>query len=568
MNEPRTNTETTGGPMEIGLVSDAQALESLRDSDFDAYSAYGEVVDNSLQANADRVKIRLDSLQEGNAEPVTRIAFGDNGEGMDEGVLHHCLQLGYSSRYNDRSGIGRFGVGVTLAAINQCKRVTLYSRQDGGPWLSTFIDLDRIKRDEMKGIPAPTPREVPEGLRDLVGDTGTLMVWESYDRQPARARKILEEMRIWMGRTYRHFIWGGAEITINGAPVHAIDPLYARTDLTAFPDDPTADIYEEVKLEWPVPNDDRVDGGPSKSIITIRMSLLPEAFRPTQGSGNSAAAKERSIDRNEGVSILRNDREVFYGPIPWWPGEPFKEIDRWWGCEISFDAVLDRAFTVKNIKRGAVPSTELKRAIQAAITPTRKTALETVREVWTKAKAADRKGEPGEDEQSSHRDAERVAKKTKVPRSEIDKGKDLEDESRRLTEQLLKDADEEQKARWHARFKSQPFNIMEDEWKGPEFVETNHLGGTDVLRYNLRHQFFQEIYTVRQVLDEHDEEMEYSRQLVALIDLLLISYSKAEAMFDATLELTAERMTEQLRMNWGHYLSSYLDTWRKEESDV
>jgi hypothetical protein len=53
-----------------------------------------------------------------------------------------------------------------------------------------------------------------------------------------------------------------------------------------------------------------------------------------------------------------------------------------------------------------------------------------------------------------------------------------------------------------------------------------------------------------------------------LIDLLLISYSKAEAMFDATLELTAERMTEQLRMNWGHYLSSYLDTWRKEESDV
>lgn len=554
--------------MEVGLVSDAAALESLRESDFDAYSAYGEVVDNSLQAGARSVQIKLDYTQKGNAEPITRLAFGDDGSGMPKNVLHHCMQLGYSSRYNDRTGIGRFGVGVTLAAINQCKKVSLYSREQEGAWLYTYVDLDRIKAGAMKGIPEPVEKDPPDDLADLLSSSGTLMIWESYDRQPARASAILDDMRIWMGRTYRKFIWDGVKIIVNGEQVNAIDPLYNKTQETQFPHDPSAKLYDEMSFEWPVPVGDRIEGGPSKSEIRIRMSLLPEAFRPTQGSGNTREARDRSIHLNEGVSILRNGREVFYGPIPWWPGDPFKEIDRWWGCEIAFDAVLDRAFTVKNIKRGAVPTTQLKKAIHERITPTRKTALEEVREVWSKAKAdADAKG-ADEGLDTGHGEAEGVAKKTKVPKSEIDKSKDLDDEARRLTEQLLKDADAELKARWHAKFKSQPFNIVEDEWRGPEFVETNHLGGSDVLRYNMRHQFFREVLKVREVLDEHNEELQYSARLAALIDLLLISFSKAEAMFDAGMELTAERLTEQLRMNWGHYLSSYLETWSKEAHDV
>src|SRR3712207_8272631 len=42
---------------------------------------------------------------------------------MDANTLHSCLKIGWSSRYNQRGGIGRFGVGMTMAAIHECKRV-------------------------------------------------------------------------------------------------------------------------------------------------------------------------------------------------------------------------------------------------------------------------------------------------------------------------------------------------------------------------------------------------------------------------------------------------------------
>lgn len=112
---------------EVPLVESGAALQSMRNSDFDAYSAYGEVIDNSIQANAQNIKIFFDyDHADKNREPLNCVAFADDGDGMGAEILHRCLQLGYSSRFNDRSGIGRFGVGATLAAINQCQRVDLY----------------------------------------------------------------------------------------------------------------------------------------------------------------------------------------------------------------------------------------------------------------------------------------------------------------------------------------------------------------------------------------------------------------------------------------------------------
>src|SRR5260221_716094 len=129
--------------MQVLLVDNARALESLRNSDFDAYSAFGEVIDNSIQANAKRIDIKvIYTPRSGRSfEPITKIGFADDGHGMDPEILHRCLQLGYSSRYNDRSGIGRFGVGMTLGAINQCERVEVYSKIPSGNWYMTYIDL-------------------------------------------------------------------------------------------------------------------------------------------------------------------------------------------------------------------------------------------------------------------------------------------------------------------------------------------------------------------------------------------------------------------------------------------
>ncbi len=188
--------------MSIRLVNDSTALLSMRESDFDAYSAFGEIVDNSVQAEAKNIKIKIISL--GNIkntgyEYIDRIAFGDDGIGMELEVLHRCLQLGYSSRFNDRKGIGRFGVGMTLAAINQCQRVEIFSKQKAGEFLWTYIDIEHITSNppKMEAIPKPIAKPLPKEFEKLVGKkSGTLVVWSKYDRQPCSAPEMVTALYV------------------------------------------------------------------------------------------------------------------------------------------------------------------------------------------------------------------------------------------------------------------------------------------------------------------------------------------------------------------------------------
>jgi len=377
------------------LINDALALQSFRHSDFDVYSAYGEVVDNSIQANATWVKIKIDSSiknQPGRTYyTINEVVFSDNGIGMDKQVLINCLGMGYSSRYGDRSGIGRFGVGMTLASINQCKRVEVYSKDKGGSWLWTYADLDEISNGTMIDIPDAISKEIPQKYKDIEpNDTGTIVVWTKYDRQPESSDKIEQELNIWLGRTYRYFIWEGVQLFVNKKEVFAVDPLYVETAKTQYPSNPKAEEFAPIEFEWQTMKElDDDDDLPLSSPIKIRMSILPEEYRQYQGSGGSEEAKKLYIDRNNGLSIIRNKREVFYGEIPYFK-PAFEEIDRWWGGEISFSAELDKAFTVKNIKRGALPVSELRAEIENYINPTRKTVKDLVRHYWNEQKQKDR----------------------------------------------------------------------------------------------------------------------------------------------------------------------------------
>ena len=61
----------------------------------------GEAISNSWDADATNVRIYVDRT--GN-----NFIIKDDGDGMDEETLQHCLRLGWSPRYNNRDGIGRF----------------------------------------------------------------------------------------------------------------------------------------------------------------------------------------------------------------------------------------------------------------------------------------------------------------------------------------------------------------------------------------------------------------------------------------------------------------------------
>jgi len=498
----------------------------------------------------------------------------DNGTGMDTQVLQHCLRLGWSSRYNDRTGIGRFGVGMTLGAIHECRRVDVYSKSAKGKWLHTYLDLDEVEKADHDGIEweIPEPKscdlekvklEIPAGY--IPQTSGTIVIWSKYDRANDRLQRILDDFRVWIGRTYRKNIWGDAyegcqpiEIHLNGSVVPAIDPLYLRTERTRFPDDPKGTAYDEVIIEWPI-NDPKLAKQLNRdhSIIRIRLSLLSEKFRPRQGAGGTNSAKERSIHLNEGFSIMRHGREVGYDWIPHFQftSEP---IDRFWGCEICFEPELDRSFTVKNIKRGAVPSVELKKTIAEKIGPWIKQQREIISDFWRRESNTTSEKEPT----GSHPLSEKIAGAAHVPKGKADTGKKVDVEAPKVAE--LYSDDKEEAAKLAARFKSQPYSILEKAWTGPTFIDIYFMGGSDALLYNTKHPFFDVFNTIKADLKDGINSSRNADRLVILIDLLLVAFAKGESMFSPSDRMEAGDFAAFLKNNWGQFLKTYIQTWREE----
>ena len=362
----------------LPLLELGTAYKSLRESGFDFSTAIGELIDNSIQAKAKRIEIKPKIVErkfEGKRKSVsviTQVAVVDDGNGMDAEILNACPQLGFSTRYNDRKGFGRFGVGATYASISQCRRTTFCSRaKSTDDFLATYIDLDEISENKQQDIPKPSKIHIPEIPEDInIDNLSTIVVWDKCDRlesdangNPISSESHLKELKKWISRAYRHFIWEGVEIYIDEEKVVAYDPLYLNTEQTKFPDDQCAKEWFSESLGWPIP------GLPDKtSSISIELTLLPEEWRTKPGVGRSRHATERKIPDNEGISILRHNREVaFRNLYPTVPGQ--QDIDRWWGCEINFEPELDECWEVRNIKRGAKPIKELSDALKEILRP-------------------------------------------------------------------------------------------------------------------------------------------------------------------------------------------------------
>ena len=569
--------------MGVKFFEDSNALDSLRSSDFDALSAYGEVIDNSIQAEAKNISLIFEKSRTQRTSTIDHLAFGDDGQGMDAATIASCLKLGWSSRFNDRTGIGRFGVGMVLGAIHECKRIEVFSkRNEDEKWLWTYIDLDEIEEGKIEEIPVPKNKKIPDRYIDLVGSqSGTLVLWSKYDRQKESADKIISDSHQYIGRTFRKFIWSDINIKIDGELVKAHDPLFLNVNKTQFPNDPVSKEYEPFEFQWPIRDEKIQKKWGEMGTVKIRMSLLPEELRPYQGSGGSKESKLRQIDdQQQGISILREGREVFFGTIPYWSfvkmGKStqntwsFTEIDRFWGCEISFGAELDTAFEVKNIKRGARPEPDLLKLIKEKITPTRKAANEAVSDYWTKIKQEnDKKNDESNSNlkrHSSHAKVENVAKNSITTASKLNQELSPEDVVKKHLEKVH--LDETQKQGYRELFSAQPYTIADDEgWRGSTFWEVTTGGNKIFMSYNLKHEFLKELRKLEQeISDETDREKlkSLSKKITAMVDLLLVSYAKATSQFDNTETVSVDDLIGTLNENWGQTLRSFVKKWTED----
>jgi len=181
------------------LCQDGYLIHSLRKSDFDCYSAYGEVIDNSVQAKAKNIKIEFDSISRGSGrnqkEIINKVIFGDDGVGMDKETLENCLTLGWSSRYNDRKyGIavsnGTAALEVAIKSLNLKKNSEVLI-----PSFSIISTANAVIKNNLKPILVDCDldtwnMDVEQTLKKITKKTKAIIITHIYGL-PVNMNKIL-----------------------------------------------------------------------------------------------------------------------------------------------------------------------------------------------------------------------------------------------------------------------------------------------------------------------------------------------------------------------------------------
>ena len=286
------------------LINISQVYESLRYNDYSVENGLGEIVDNSVEAGASEIRVyftkKLKRIGKKDIEEIDKIIILDNGSGMSPEVLAKCLVLGCSMREqkNGKMGIGKFGVGMTLGSISLARHVEVYSRDTvNGAFFYTYIDLDEINKESRETIPAPVEKSVPDEYEGFFeGHSGTMVVLSNCDRMDGSGKKTSpSEMNgliaTYLGRTYRKFIEAGLKIYLDDRQVFLHDPLYYSGPTqfdTREKQDPKADLYSTSTIDLPIPGREG-----ETAPVTIRITLLPKAWRLNIGEIGRASCRER-----------------------------------------------------------------------------------------------------------------------------------------------------------------------------------------------------------------------------------------------------------------------------------
>ncbi|GMU54621.1 MAG: hypothetical protein AMXMBFR33_37670 [Candidatus Xenobia bacterium] len=113
-----------------------EVFENLVDQFSDPFTFYRELIQNAMDAGSNRVEVRVEYRP---AEQRVVVDVVDFGEGMNQRIINTELtRLFSSSKENDLTKIGKFGIGfVSVFALNP-EVVTVDTGRDGEYWRVVF----------------------------------------------------------------------------------------------------------------------------------------------------------------------------------------------------------------------------------------------------------------------------------------------------------------------------------------------------------------------------------------------------------------------------------------------
>ncbi|MFI1884700.1 ATP-binding protein [Streptomyces jumonjinensis] len=545
------------------------ALDSMRSSGFDLTAAAGEPIDNSVEAGASLIRVL--SQYGANKRSIERIAFADDGRGISPDLLAHVLSMGFSTRYGQRGGLGRFGVGLKLAGLSLGERIDVYTKQEGGDAIRhAYLDLTEIRKKEQTHIVAREVDGWPEDFKEAMThpdgrpfDSGTLVLYGKIDTLTdggtygTSLQEKMADLRNFIARAYRNFLDKGLKIELDGKNVTLFDPLFMMDNPRIIKQYPRHGVQAELIDKTTIEID-------KDQFIEVKVTTVPVEFRWREGDGGSKDSNGRDIrefhipDSAGKISMVRNGREINYDIVPRLLPAGIDKIDRYIGIEVNFPAELDDFFQVRNVKRGAVPVDKLRKELRDWLDRPVRVARKNIRAHWGEVKTQERNGTP---EHAEATEAATRADKTS-PMGQAGKNLTAED-SEQIVQELLEDLDLTDKPEEAEQIREQvqenPFTLVDGSWPGKELFEIDHLHGKAIVRLNHRHIFIRDVYDKLKAAakagmsgTDAEELINLVRKTETALDLLILAYAKAENMHADPAHF------ENLRSYWGQFTHAYL----------
>lgn len=591
------------------LVPPALAVQAMRDNGYrNAAYALAELIDNSVQAGARNVELLCAEQElfvaQRSRRNLHQIAVLDDGCGMDERTLRIALQFGNGTRLNDRSGIGRFGMGLPSASISQCRRVDVWSWRAPGTTLHTYIDLDEITAGTMREVPEPTESEVPDlwkAASNRIGESGTLVVWSKVDRCMWKTGlTVIKNSEFLVGRMYRSFIHQG-RVSIRMTAFNHEAPEVAVHEREAVPNDPG---YLMAPTSTPAPYDEKPmfepDGDNNgeqqvtikmngeEHTVLVRYSVAKQEARQGRQAGSTKHGKHAA--NNVGVSLMRAQRELDLDQslvIAYDPRE------RWWGVEIDFPPSLDELFGVTNNKQSARNFTDIASTIGDLLSGDDVSTAELRDELEEEqdpryalvelVDAIDRRlrvlrsqikvQSAGSERRTRHASAaemvatkatEDLKQKGHAGQSDIDESRPSDERTQEVADSLREDGlteDDAHAIAVDAISMGIKYIITEGELEGRAFFTVKPVAGELLVKININHPAYAHLVEAldsdaSSLPDDVDQLKERLTKAALGLRLLLLAWARFED------EQPAERRMDlqDIRSDWGRYADRFLRT--------
>jgi anti-sigma regulatory factor (Ser/Thr protein kinase) len=237
----------------------SSVVESLRSIGYNLETAISDIIDNSIAADASKIKLTFHWNEENNY-----IRIEDNGRGMDEGELTQAMKFGSKSplETRDPKDLGRFGMGLKTAAFSQARRLTVKTKRKSGNDYVRCWDLDIINETGKWTLLKKAYNEISlSSLGNLSEEThGTIVLLENLDRvvgdhyTPKGYNAFLSKVNALekhLSMVFHRFLKGknSIAIIINGRPIEPWDPYLLDVDATQeLIDEPFMDGNQKIKI--------------------------------------------------------------------------------------------------------------------------------------------------------------------------------------------------------------------------------------------------------------------------------------------------------------------------------